>query len=64
MDNNSCLYQTLGHSYVRCSDLRDDITFQDLHLRTQILLDVSIHIIKHALKQFLQNVVLVGFSLI
>ena len=47
------------HSY-----LFDDVTFQHLHLWRKILLDVSVNLIKDALKQRFQHVMFLHFSLV
>ena len=49
---------------LKCTDLCDDITLQHYHLWIQVLLDVSVNLIKHALEQLLQYVVLLWLSLV
>ena len=55
---------TISKCLLKCTDLRDDITLQHYHLWIQVLLDVSVNLIKHALEQLLQYIVLLWLSLV
>lgn len=55
---------TISECLLKCTDLCDDITLQHYHLWIQVLFDVSVNLIKHALEQLLQYIVFLWLSLV